>query len=116
MANPNIVGLTSILGQTNGVTAGTSSANLVTNGSGTGQVYKVNSITFCNTADDDRAITCRVVLDGTTRYLTSALVIPGRATIDVISKPIYLNENCSINVVADQGTDVSCLASFEKIG
>ena len=116
MANPNIVGLTSILGQTNGAQVGTTAVQPIGNGAGSGQVYKVNNIVLCNTSDENREVTVRFHIGASIYYITSALVVPGRSTIEVISKPLYLNEDSSIQALANTGTDVTILVSFEKIG
>ena len=49
MANPNIVNVTSIAGTTTGLDlTDTSATVLLTNGVGTGEVFKVNMISACN--------------------------------------------------------------------
>ncbi len=48
MANPNIVNVTSILGNSLSVAAGTSATQLASNAASSGKVFKINSIVVAN--------------------------------------------------------------------
>jgi hypothetical protein len=115
MSNPNIVGLSTVTGQTNGLNLTTSSQNLVSNGTGTNQVYKVNNILACNKTDTDATVSVTVNINGSNSELVSELTIPARATIEILNSKLYIQENSSITALASANATVDIVASLEKI-
>ncbi len=70
MANPNIVNVTQIYGQTNYLTpANTSTLVLIANTSGSGNVFKVNQVVAANTSN--------VAANATVLLYTSGAVTSG---------------------------------------
>lgn len=119
MANPNIVGVTSILGKTVGAAVTTSLTALVTNSSSSGEIYKINSLIVSNVDGTNAAdITVEFYDNQTTGYkLASTITVPADATLVVISKEtaIYLEENDSIRVLASATGDLQAVCSYEII-
>jgi hypothetical protein len=118
MANPNIVNVSNILGKTVGAAVTTSLAALVTNTSGSNQIFKINSLIISNVDGTDPAdITVEYLDSGTAYKLASTITVPADATLVVISKEtaIYLEENDSIRVQASANGDLQAVCSYEII-
>ena len=119
MANPNIVNVSNILGKTVGAAVSTSLAALVTNSSGSGQIYKINSLIISNVDGTNAAdITVEFYDNQANGYkLASTITVPADATLVVISKEtaIYLEENDSIRVQASATGDLQAVCSYEII-
>jgi len=117
MANPNIVNVTTILGETIGAVATTSFADLVANGASSGVVYKINSLIATNTdIAIDRDVSVDFVRSGTSYALAASITVPTSTTLVAISKDhgIYLREGDKIQVKADS-TNIHFVCSYEVI-
>jgi hypothetical protein len=119
MAAPNIVSVSTITGKTVGQAVGTSATAIVTNASGSGKVFKINSLTISNIVGTSAAsITADVYKNQTTSYrLAFAVSVPGYATLVLLSKDtsIYLEENDSIRLFASATTSLEAICSYEEI-
>jgi len=117
MANPNIVNVTSMLGETIGATATTSFADLVANAAASGTVYKISSLIATNTdIAVDRDVSVDFVRNGTSYALASSITVPTSTTLVAISKDhgIYLQEGDKIQVKADS-SNIHFVCSYEVI-
>lgn len=119
MANPNIVNVTSILGRTVGAAVGTSASALVTNSSGSNQIFKINSLIISNVDGTNAADVTVDFFDNqsTSLKLASTITVPADASLVVISKEtaIYLEENDSLRVLASASGDLEAVCSYEII-
>lgn len=118
MAAPNIVNVATITGKTVGAALTTSSADIVTNSAGSGKVFKVNAIYVAN-VDGTNSADVTVAFynaDNTTSYkLASTMTVPSDATIDLMSKAIYLEEGDKITALASAANDLEIVVSYEEI-
>ena len=121
MSNPNIVGVGTINGN-NGSLAVTSTAqSLVSNGSATNAVYKINQIYISNVdtaAADEVTITLRssVSTTPTTATIAKNISVPAKSTLEVLSTPFYLKEDQDIQVVGVAASgDLEAVATWEEI-
>ena len=118
MANPNIVNVTSMLGETIGAMAGTSLGDLVVNAAASGKVYKVNSLIATNT-DNASARDITVNFNNGTSYAVAQNVtIPTNSSLVVITKDssIYLQEGEKLEIKSDIGSNtVQVVCSYEVI-
>ena len=118
MAAPNIVNVTTITGKTVGAALTTSSADIVTNSAGSGKVFKVNTILVAN-VDGTNAADVTVGFynaDNTTTYkIAHTITVPADATLDVLSKAIYLEEGDKITALASANSDLEIVVSYEEI-
>lgn len=116
MAAPNIVGVTTITGKTAVMAVTTSATAIVSNSAASGKVFKVNALYIANI---DGSTSCDVTVDifrSSTAYrLASTLAVPADATIDVISKSIYLEEGDAIRITASANSDLEAICSYEEI-
>lgn len=119
MANPNIVGVTSILGKISGknVTTDINEGVMVTAASNT--IVKVNSLTVANVDGVNAAdITVDVVVNGSSYKLANTITVPADATLVVISKEtaIYLEEGDSLRCQSPDGiNNLHAVCSYEII-
>lgn len=118
MAAPNIVNVSNILGKTVGAALTTSSADIVTNSSGSNKVFKVNTIIASNVDGTNNAnVTIAFYnADNTTSYkIAHVITVPSNASLDVLSKPIYLEEGDKITALASANGDLEIIVSYEEI-
>jgi hypothetical protein len=126
MANPNIVGVTSILGNTSSYlissTADPFATALVSNAASSGKVYKINSIIAANVdgtaaADITIKIFSAAALGGTGTAIASTVSVPADASLIVTDKTtsFYLLEDRSIGATASVANDFVVTCSWEEI-
>lgn len=120
MAEPNIVGVTSINGRTVANTpTGTVAVTLVNNPSNSSQVFKINTIMASN-LDSANAINCSVSYrsnTGTSFPIANTISVPANATLIVMDKStaIYLEQNTSISVTSGTANKLAFISSYEII-
>jgi hypothetical protein len=116
MAAPNIVNVSSILGKTAAQIVTNSANTIVTNSVSSNKVLKVNALYVSNI---DPSGTFSITLDffrNSVAYrITPAITIPIAATLDIISKPIYLEEGDSLRVTGSTTAKLEAVCSYEEI-
>jgi len=116
MAAPNIVNVSTITGKTAVQAVGTSATAIVTNSAASGKVFKVNALYVSNVDGTNNAeINVDVFRSSTAYHIAKTLVVPADATIDVISKAIYLEEGDSLRLTANATSDLEAVCSYEEI-
>jgi hypothetical protein len=117
MANPNIVNVTTIYGQTALAALTTVTANVVTNSSGSNQVFKMDTIILSNYTSS--AVGANVVINrsATTYYLAGSLSIPANSTLVLVGKDssFYLLEGDVIQANVTANSSITFTASYEQI-
>jgi len=130
MANPNIVAVTSILGETTYLTPAVDTAVvLLPNAASSGKVYKINQIVAAN-VDGSSAVDTTVSIysngavaqgsapsGGTAYPIVSTINVPADATLIVVDKTtaIYLMEGTSISVTSGTASKITYSISYEII-
>lgn len=116
MAAPNIVGVTTITGKTAVQAVGTSATAIVSNSSGSGKVFKVNALYVSNVDGTNNAdINIDLYRSSTAYHIGKTILVPADATLDVVSKPIYLEEGDSLRLTASASGDLEAVCSYEEI-
>ena len=126
MANPNIVNVTDIKGNTStyliSSTADPFATALVNNAASSNKVYKINSIVVANVDGSNSAsITIKIFsqddLGGTGTAIASTITVPADATLVVTDKTtsFYLLEDKSIGATASAANDLVVTCSWEEI-
>jgi hypothetical protein len=123
MANPNIVNVTTILGNNSSVSLTTTNAtSLVSNAASSGKVYKINMIMVANVdgtnaADITVSKYSAAALGGTAFPIASTISVPADATLIILDKTtsLYLLENESIGATAGTASDLVVTTSWEEI-
>ena len=123
MAEPDIVNVTSIKGQTQAIAVGTSVTDLVAV-TPTDKIYKMNMLLISNVHATDAA-TITLTLNRSTAlsgvvtigsfHIAKSISIPAGATLDVLSKPLYLMEGDKIVGQASAASSLESVASYEVI-
>jgi hypothetical protein len=91
MANPNIVSVATINGNTAYANVTTVMTNLVTNSAASGKIFKVNALYLTNVTGGTVAFANVDIVRTSASYkLINSMDLPYKATIDAISKSIYL--------------------------
>jgi len=116
MAAPNIVNVGTITGKTAVQAVGTGATAIVTNGSSSGKVFKVNALYMSN-IDGTNAATATVDLyrSSTAYHVAKTVAVPANTTLDVISKALYLEEGDSLRLAAGATSDLEAVCSYEEI-
>ena len=123
MANPNIVNITSILGETTYAALTTTLTTvLLANSAASGKVYKINSIMVAN-VDGTNAADVTIDINtaagggGTSYALANTISVPADATLTLIdgNSSFYLLEDKSIVGGASANGDLEVVISYEEI-
>lgn len=116
MAAPNIVNVVTITGKTAVQAVGTSAAAIVTNSASSGKVLKVNALYVSNVDGTNNAeITVDLYRSSTAYHVAKTVVVPADATLDVLTKAIYLEEGDSLRLTANAASDLEAVCSYEEI-
>ncbi len=116
MAAPNIVNVTTITGKTSVLAVTTSATAIVTNSGSSGQVYKINALYVSNVDGTNNAdLNVDLYRSSTAYHVAKTVNVPADATLDVISKSIYLEEGDSLRLTANANSDLEAVCSYEII-
>ncbi len=124
MANPNIVAVVSIFGNTTGFALTTTLTNvLLANATSSGKVFKIESIMVANvdgTNAADVTIDLHTAANGTAGSsfaLAATISVPADATLNLVDKnsTFYLMENQSIIGGASANSDLEVIIAYEDI-
>jgi len=116
MAAPNIVNVSTITGKTAVQAVGTSATAIVTNSAASGKIFKINALYVSNVDGTANAeVTLDLFRSSTAYRLANTIVVPADATLDVISKAIYLEEGDSLRLTANVTGDLEAICSYEEI-
>lgn len=116
MANPNIVNVTAIYGKLAAQAVTTTATAIVTNTAGSGKVLKVNALYVSNVnASVSADFTVDVFRSSVAYPLAYTISVPAHASLDVISKSIYLEEGDVLRVTASSNSFLNAVCSYEDI-
>lgn len=116
MANPNIVNVTNIIGNTGVLACTTTATAIVTNSVSSNKVYKVNALYISN---NDTTLTYKVTVDlfrSSVAYPIGVnIAIPSGSSLDIVNKSIYLLEGDTLRLTAEANSKLVAVASWEEI-
>ena len=116
MAAPNIVNVATITGKTAVQAVGVSATAIVTNSAASGKVFKVNALYVSNVDGTNNAeINVDLYRSSTAYHIAKTIVVPADASLDVISKALYLEEGDSLRLTANAASDLEAVCSYEEI-
>ena len=126
MAAPNIVNITTLTGKTTYVNLTTTgSTSILSNASGSGRLYKINSLFVSNTDTSNAvAITANyydsssISVATTSGSLAGAITVPAKSNLIILDKStaLYLEENKAIGAIAGTAAKLTVICSYEDIG
>lgn len=123
MANPNIVNVSTIYGNSSMVALSTTNAtSIMSNAASSGKIYKVNTLVVSNNdPSTSYGVTINIysaaALGGTAFPWVTTITVPPGAAIVVIDKSanFYLLEDKSIGATASSANKITVIASWEEI-
>jgi len=116
MAAPNIVNVATITGKTAVLAVTTSATAIVTNSAASGKVFKVNALYVSNVDGASAAdVNVDIFRSSTAFHIAKTVSVPADATLDVISKSIYLEEGDTLRLTASANSDLEAVCSYEEI-
>lgn len=116
MAAPNIVNVSTITGKTSVLVVTTSATAIVENAAASGKVFKVNALYVSNVDGANAAdVNVDIYRSSTAYHIAKTVSVPADATLDVISKSIYLEEGDSLRLTASVNSDLEAVCSYEEI-
>jgi len=116
MTAPNIVNVATITGKTAVQAIGTSAAAIATNSASSGKVFKVNALYVSNVDGTNAAsVNVDIFRSSTAYHVAKTVSIPADATLDILSKSIYLEEGDSLRLTASVASDLEAVCSYEEI-
>ena len=122
MANPNIVNVATINGNTKAAAVGTTITEICSNGASSGKIFKVN-VLYISNIDGTTAADLTVnhynqaALGGTAIAIASTISVAADSTLVVITKDsaFYLLENQSLGCLCATSGDLQFVASWDEI-
>lgn len=116
MSAPNIVNVSTITGKTAVQLVGASAAAIITNSAGSGKVLKVNAL-YVGNVDASTAydLTVDLYRSSVAYRFGPAISIPAKASLDVLIKPIYLEEGDALRLTASSASKLEAVASYEEL-
>lgn len=116
MTTPNIRNVTTINGNTAVLAVTTTSTTIVSNAVSSNKVYKLNALYIANIdATTAYKITVDLLRSTTPTRIAANVSVPSGATLDVLSKPVYLLEGDTVRLAADSANKLEAVASWEEI-
>ena len=122
MANPNIVNVATINGNTKAAAVGTTITEICSNATSSGKIFKVNSLYISNidgTTAADLTVNhySQAALGGTAIAIASTIAVQADSTLVVITKDsaFYLLENQSLGCLCATSGDLQFVASWDEI-
>ena len=118
MAAPNIVNVSNITGKTAVALLTTSNIDMITNSSGSGKVFKVNSFIVSNVNGAAAAqVTVSLIRNSTEYKVASTIYVPANSTLVVLAKDaaFYMEEGDVLRAVASANNFLHAVASYESI-
>lgn len=118
MAQPNIVNVTTIRGNTAVLNVTTVATNVVSNIASSNKVYKINTLLISNIDGANSAdITASLFKSGVEYRIASTIAVPADASLIVLSKDtaIYLEESDFIRLTASANSRLHGICSYEEI-
>lgn len=116
MAAPNIVNVGTIIGKTAVMAVTTSATAIVTNSAASNKVFKINALYVSNIDGTNAAdVNVDIFRSSTAYHIARTVSVPADATLDIISKSIYLEEGDSLRLTANANSDLEAVCSYEEI-
>ena len=116
MAAPNIFAATTCIGKTAVLIVPATATAILTNAASSGKVLKVNALYVSNV---DGAANYSIIMDifrSSVAYRIGYLItIPAAATLDIINKPLYLEEGDVLRLTSSTASKLEAVCSYEDI-
>ena len=118
MSAPNLATVSTITAKAVHADLTTSGADILTNATDSGKVFKVNNIVVGNVDGTNSAtVSLRLIIAGTGRFIYSQISVPAGSSLVLVDRntAIYLEENGIIHMVASANSDLTVMINYEEI-
>ena len=116
MAAPNMISMTTMTGKTAVQAVTTTATAIVENSAASGKVLKVNALYVSNVDGTNNAeINVDIFRSSTAYHIAKTVVVPADATLDILSKTVYLEEGDALRLTANVDSDLEAICSYEDI-
>lgn len=117
MPAPNMVTVSTIFGLSTYSNVTTNFANIITNGSTSGNVIKLNTITVSNYTFTNQRSWIQIGRGSSLIFVVGNVTVPSSSTLTVLAKdtPIYLEEGDYLQSNASANVSLHLVASYEVI-
>ncbi len=118
MSAPNIVGVTTIIGNTGVLAITTGATAIVTNSAASGKVFKLNCLIVSNIDSANNAtLTVDLYRSSVAYPIINAVSVPINTTFTPIDKQLclYLLEGDTIRLTANASSRLTAVCSWEEI-
>jgi hypothetical protein len=117
LAAPNIFGASTCLGKSAMLIVPASATALLTNSAASNKVLKVNALYVSNVdGTASYTLTMDIFRSSVAYRLGFVIVIPAASTLDVINKPLYLEEGDVLRLTGSTASKLEAVCSYEEIG
>jgi hypothetical protein len=105
-----------MVGKTAVQAVGISPTDIVTNSAASNKVYKINAL-YVSNVDGTNAATVNVDIyrSSVAYHIAKTVSIPADATLDLITKSLYLEEGDSLRLTASAASDLEAVCSYEEL-
>jgi hypothetical protein len=115
MSAPNLLGLTTVLGQT-GHLACTNSMSTVVGATATNHLIRVEAVYATNITSSPHIVSCNHVHSSTNYQIAYQMTVPANATINLLDgKPLYLEEGDTLQCDSDASSQIVINAPYEDL-
>lgn len=115
MTIPNLTSISTITPGTAVQTITASPVAIVTNSSGSNSTYKINAMYVSNTTIAAITVSVDIFRSSVAYNITYLVSVPPAATLDIISKYVYLLEGDTLRVTAGASTGLTAVCSYEVL-
>ena len=116
MAAPNIVAVATITAKTAVQAVSTTATAIATNSASSGKAFKINALYVSNVDGSNNAdLNVDIYRSSTAYHIAKTVVVPADASLDVISKSIYLEEGDALRLTASANGDLQAVCSYEEL-
>jgi len=116
MTAPNIISPTTINGKTAVLAITTTPTAIVTNGSSSNKVLKIDQLLITNVDGTNNATVNVDIFRSSVAYkLAYLMTVPAGATLDIVSSRVYLEEGDTLRLTASANSDLEGVCSYEDI-
>lgn len=116
MSAPNAINAVVITCKTAVQLVGTSPTAIFSNAGGSGKVLKVGSLYVGNVdASTAYGLTVDLYRSSVAYRILTAVSIPAKSALDVLTKPIFLEEGDSLRLTASSASKLEAVSSAEEL-
>lgn len=115
MSNPNLLSITSVVGNTAVANVTDVATAIVENAAASNTTVKINSLFITNTTTTTKKASVDLYRNSVAYYILKDVEVPGSASLDVINKNFYLEEGDSFRVTANANSTIHAVCSYEVV-